>query len=220
VYVAGLDLAFRIIESAHPVTTGRDLILAAGGLPPEAFVILKFAANSELQRLRLDETVDLKAHTDVKFVVAKSDRTYRFFIEAAEQEWPAAHISGVTLKRLGQRMHDAVDVFLKRPGAVDELIEDEQLVDLSAAGAERFYFRPAERTVEIVVNRKQVKIARGEQTGLQIKEAAIAHGVPIQLDFVLTLHKTGGGTQVIGDADRVRVHNEQRFTAVADDDKS
>jgi Multiubiquitin len=74
--------------------------------------------------------------------------------------------------------------------------------------------------VEIVVNRRAVKIMRGERTGLEIKEAAIEQHVPIQLDFVLTLHKAGGGTKVIGDHDRVRVHNEQRYTAVADDDKS
>ena len=80
--------------------------------------------------------------------------------------------------------------------------------------------RPLEETVEILVNRRPVKITRGERTGLEIKEAAIEQHIPIQLDFVLTLHKAGGETKVIGDNDPVRVHNEQRFTAVADDDKS
>ncbi len=79
------------------------------------------------------------------------------------------------------------------------MLDDDQIVDLAVQGVERFYFRPIEQTVEILVNTKSVRIMRGEHTGLQIKEAAIAQGVRIKLDFVLTLHKAGGQTQIIGD---------------------
>jgi hypothetical protein len=220
IYVAGLDLTYRTIDMVDRLPPAKDLIAAAGCVPAEDFVILKVLPTSELQALRFDEVTDLGASADSKFVVAKSDRTFRFFLDGKQQEWPAAHISGITLQRLGQRASDTVEVVLERPGATDEVIGEERLVDLGAAGVERLYFRPLERMVDIVVNRRPVKIERGERTGLEIKEAAIVQHVPIQLDFVLTLHKAGGGTKVIGDFDRVRVHNEQRFTAVADDDKS
>lgn len=74
--------------------------------------------------------------------------------------------------------------------------------------------------VEITVNERAVNVQRGEQSGLQIKEAAIAQGVQIELDFVLTRHTAGGKTRIIGNQDFVTVHRGERFTAVADDDKS
>jgi hypothetical protein len=74
--------------------------------------------------------------------------------------------------------------------------------------------------VAIVVNTKAVQIPGPTATGLQIKEAAIADGVQIQLSFQLS-EKTGERkTKVIGDTDTVHLHEGQVFTAVADDDNS
>ncbi len=46
--------------------------------------------------------------------------------------------------------------------------------------------------VTVKVNNKPVVISRRRVTGLQIKEAAIAQGVEIELDFILTLEARGG----------------------------
>ena len=91
--VAGLDLAYRTLHMADPLPKARDLIAIAGGVPAEDFVILKVLPKSELQVLGFDEVTDLRISTDSKFILAKSDRTFRFFLAGQQQEWPAAQIS-------------------------------------------------------------------------------------------------------------------------------
>lgn len=74
--------------------------------------------------------------------------------------------------------------------------------------------------VDIVVNTKPVRIQGPKATGLQIKEAAIAQGVQIQLSFQLSEKLGDHKTKVIGDTDTVTLHEGQVFVAVADDDNS
>ena len=75
-------------------------------------------------------------------------------------------------------------------------------------------------TVEIIVNNQAVQVEDKRLTGLEIKEAAIAQGVPIQLDFQLSLHHPNGEVDIIGGTDEVKVHPHAEFTAVAGDDNS
>jgi hypothetical protein len=74
--------------------------------------------------------------------------------------------------------------------------------------------------VEIHVNRKPVKIAGPTTTGVQIKEAAIAAGVQIELGFQLSEKLPHRETRIVGDADDVEVHSSSHFIAVAGDDNS
>ena len=73
--------------------------------------------------------------------------------------------------------------------------------------------------VQIRVNEMPVTVPR-EVTGLQIKQAAIAAGVPIQLDFVLSLELGHGKTKIVTDTESVTVHQGSEFVAVAPDDNS
>jgi len=75
-------------------------------------------------------------------------------------------------------------------------------------------------TVEITVNRKHVKIVGPTATGLQIKEAAIAAGVKIELSFQLSEKLPHRETKIIGDSDVVELHHGLHFIAVAGDDNS
>ena len=75
------------------------------------------------------------------------------------------------------------------------------------------------RTVVIHVNERPVTVPH-RLTGLEIKEAAIAQGVPIQLDFVLSEELNDRRTKIIGDSDTVSVNEHSRFVAVAPDDNS
>lgn len=76
------------------------------------------------------------------------------------------------------------------------------------------------RLVEIAVNGKTVSVEGPKSTGLAIKEAAIAQGVSIQLDFVLSEEIGDRRTKVIGDQDEITVHPHSKFIAVAPDDNS
>lgn len=75
-------------------------------------------------------------------------------------------------------------------------------------------------SIEITVNNRPVGVEDKHLTGLQIKQAAIAQGVPIQLDFLLSEQLKHGETRIVGDADEVKVDKHSKFTAVAGDDNS
>jgi hypothetical protein len=85
----------------------------------------------------------------------------------------------------------------------------------SAAAAQK-----PQHLVQITVNNKKIEIEGPKATGLQIKEAAIAQGVQIELSFQLSEKLGPHKTMVIGDTDTVAVHENQVFVAVADDDNS
>jgi len=74
--------------------------------------------------------------------------------------------------------------------------------------------------VEIVVNKKGVRIEGPKPTGLEIKEAAIAQGVEIELSFQLSEDLGERKTKIIGDSDPVALHEGSVFVAIADDDNS
>lgn len=72
----------------------------------------------------------------------------------------------------------------------------------------------------ITVNEQPVPIQGPRVTGMQIKEAAIAAGLPITVEFLLTEELANGRSRVVGDTDVVTVNKNSRFDAVAGDDNS
>lgn len=74
--------------------------------------------------------------------------------------------------------------------------------------------------VTIHVNNKPVIVEGPRLTGLQIKEAAIAQGVAIGLDFVLSKINPNGRPEIVGNTDVVTVNKNSKFTATDDDDDS
>jgi len=77
-----------------------------------------------------------------------------------------------------------------------------------------------EHLVTITVNEKPVEIEGPKATGLEIKQAAIAQGVKIELSFVLSEELPNRKTRIVGDTDIVTVTKHSRFVAVAPDDNS
>jgi hypothetical protein len=77
-----------------------------------------------------------------------------------------------------------------------------------------------EHLVTITVNEKPVEIEGPKATGLEIKQAAIAQGVKIELSFVLSEELPNRKTKIVGDTDVVTVTKHSRFVAVAPDDNS
>ncbi len=75
------------------------------------------------------------------------------------------------------------------------------------------------KPVTVVVNEKNVALQDRDTTGEQIKRAAIDQGVAIRLDFNLFLVE-GNKQRPIGDKDPIKVHENDRFRAVAPDDNS
>ena len=75
--------------------------------------------------------------------------------------------------------------------------------------------------VTVTVNEKPSKLPKHRITGLEIKQAAIAQGLEIQLDFILVEEAHDEHeAKVIGDNDTIEVSTHSRFTCNDGDDNS
>jgi hypothetical protein len=76
-------------------------------------------------------------------------------------------------------------------------------------------------TVTVTVNTKPVVLTSRRVTGIEIKRAAIAQGVAIEEDFLLTLEAVEGRTaKAIPDDETITVSKNSVFTANDGDDDS
>lgn len=75
------------------------------------------------------------------------------------------------------------------------------------------------KPVPVTVNRRPVELPDRKVTGLEVKEAAVAQGVAIDVGFQLSV-RDKGRYQVLGDADGWRARPDDEFLAVAPDDNS
>lgn len=79
--------------------------------------------------------------------------------------------------------------------------------------------RKREKTYVIQVNSQNVTMRERKATGAEIKAAAIAQHVAIEPGFVLSV-KRGNRYRIVGDDDRVTLHQGLDFIATHADDNS
>lgn len=104
--------------------------------------------------------------------------------------------------------------------AVSESSGLRRVVRLHRALRKSGFMGSSNHTVTITVNERLVSLEGPRTTGLKIKQAAIAQGVAISLDFVLSEELNDRRTKIVGDNDEVTIHPNQRFLCVAPDDNS
>jgi hypothetical protein len=137
--VADLDLKFRKTKLTDPVPTGRQVIEAAGFRPVDEYIVLQWLPGNMLEELRLDETCDLRERGVERFIVAKSDRTFRFEIDGQRQEWPAPTVTRDVLLALAGQDSSQFSVWQEFKDKPDAEIVAGKPADLNPAGTERFY---------------------------------------------------------------------------------
>jgi hypothetical protein len=76
------------------------------------------------------------------------------------------------------------------------------------------------RPVQILVNDQKVVVDDDEATGAEIKAAAIAAGVPIEPDFVLSEVLPNGKQKVVRDDKKIHLKDGDEFWAIPGDDNS
>jgi hypothetical protein len=105
------------------------------------------------------------------------------------------------------------------PDDLDDPIKAGEIVRI--ADGDHFFSKALpKKDLHVTVNRTHTVTLHGaRQTGLTIKEAAVAQGVPIHVDFLLS-RKTGAKFEPIGDDEQIRAHDEDEFRAVDGDDNS
>jgi len=110
--------------------------------------------------------------------------------------------------------------------AKKHLLEDEarEAEDREELAEDEERLREDERRhgkVTVRVNRAPVVMPSHHATGMEIKQAAIAQGVEIKLDFHLTLEAHGGeGAREIADDERIQLNEHSVFSACDGDDDS
>ena len=132
-------LEYREAVIADPVPTGRQLLELSGSRPIEEYILMQVIPDGMLEELRPDETTDLRNRGVEKFLVFRSDRSFRFELDGRVFEWGATLISGMTLKKLAGVDPATYGVWLEVRGAEDRPIAHDEFVDLSAPGVERFF---------------------------------------------------------------------------------
>lgn len=137
--ISGIDLKFREIEINDPVPTGRQIIEAAGGNPPDDYVLLQWAGVGDLRVINLDETVDLRAHGEERFTYARSDRLFEFEIDSHKTQWPEQFISRDVLLAVAGQDRAKFSVWQEFKHEPDKEILAGHPADLGPKGTERFY---------------------------------------------------------------------------------
>lgn len=79
---------------------------------------------------------------------------------------------------------------------------------------------PSALRVQVHINGETVNLDRPEATGVEIKAAAIAAGVPIQADFVLSEVLPSGKQKIVPDDRKIHLKDGDEFWAIPGDDNS
>lgn len=74
--------------------------------------------------------------------------------------------------------------------------------------------------VRVLVNGQEVVLDQSEATGAEIKAAAVAAGVPIQPDFVLSEVLPSGKQKIVSDDKKIHLKDGDEFWAIPGDDNS
>ena len=160
----GVKIAFECEDFERkkiedPAPTGRQIIAASGVTPVDEHLVFMVLRGGVLEELRLDEIVDLREPGAEKFIVFKSAQSHRFSVDGERREWGAKAITGFKIKLLSGATPADVELWQVNREGEDVLIADEDIVDLSSPGLERFYTGEKEpRSVTIIVNGREKTI--------------------------------------------------------------
>jgi len=140
-------LEFAHYQINDPIVTGRQLLDVAKCRPADEHIIFQLLHDGLLEEIRLEETTDLRERRIEKFLAFRSDRSFRFLLDGRQFEWGCTHITGLTLKKLAEVDPATHGVWLMVRGSEDRKIGNDELVDLSEPGVEKF-FTGVDKTTE------------------------------------------------------------------------
>lgn len=160
ILVGNEDFQFTPVVIDDPKVTGAQILAAANVRQPVEHLVFQVLSNGRLEEIGPEETTDLRSSGAERFLVFRSDRSYRINLDDRAFDWGARHISGASLKTLaGVDLHD-FDVWEVVVGGEDVLIDNKEYSDLDKPGVERFATKRSSAT--IIVNARQ-KVAHARQ---------------------------------------------------------
>jgi hypothetical protein len=146
ILIGDAELNFHPIEISDPIVTGRQILDTAGARPADEHIAIAILPDGTLETLRQDERFDLRGRGAEKVLIFKTADIFRLIIDGRDFEWGAPFISGHVLKTLAGVDSVTHDVYQEMRKSEDLLIRDEDLVDLSQPGLEKFFTAVAQTT--------------------------------------------------------------------------
>ncbi|MDZ7652345.1 MAG: multiubiquitin domain-containing protein [Burkholderiaceae bacterium] len=200
------------------LSSRRSRFFSAAGIEatPE-HVVYQMLAAGQLEILRPDESVDLRATGAERFIVFRGDRSFRFLVDDRTFDWGAAHITGATISAPGRAKAHSNDVWQLIPTA---------MTASSATGSSRIWRRRAGGVLRDQADRgphhRQRAAARGAQArgGLldavkSASEAVPAENTVYTITYARGPHQNPEGSLVAGQ--RVVVKDAMSFYVTVTD---
>lgn len=188
--VANQSLAFVPVSITDATLTGAQLASAAGHKDLASIIVLQILSDGSLEDIGLQETVQLDERTN-RFIIVKSDRTYRFVLNGQRLEWPCPVITGAQIRILGQ-IEENHSLFLQLNKKADREIEPHNLVNLDAPGVEELY--SVKRVWKLNV---QGVIIDSEDSTITAKDAMQKAGFDTTAAWIIILKYNGHPKQII-----------------------
>lgn len=209
VQIAGADLEFHATALNDPMPTGRQVAQASGEGDPAELIVLQQLPDFQLEELRLDETTDLRGRGIERFIVAKSDRTFRFLVGDLKLEWPFSNPTALIIKTLVGKGEDFDLVQLHDDGP-EHVIADESHVHLEGRGTERFRLRKRVRHVTVKYNHTPFTL----EARMYTTEELLAI-FQVQAGYILDRIASDGDFIEMKPGDKVRVVDCMEFVSHA-----
>jgi E2/UBC family protein E/multiubiquitin len=130
------DERYRIED---PKPTGRQLLALTDRKPIDEYLLFLILRGGGFEEIRLDETVDLTRPGVERFLSFESSASYRFEIDGERIEWGAKLITGLKIKQIAKVDPATYALWREVRGGEDLPVKDDDLVDLSEDGLERFF---------------------------------------------------------------------------------
>lgn len=198
----------RAIDMNDPKVNATQLAAAAGYRSADEVIVLQRLKSGDLEEIRPDEVVDLREAGVERFYVIESDATYRFILDGMKIEWPKAKVNAALMRHLTS-VDESFDVILELEESPDRVLDDDDVVDLSGKGTERFRTKRAPKTVTVYYGEVPYEMPRGVYTTEQLKAE-----FQVEPGYVLAVFE-GDRLVPLKPDQRVRLKNDMRFTSHA-----
>ncbi|WP_428150906.1 multiubiquitin domain-containing protein [Brevundimonas sp.] len=196
----------RLVRLDDRKVVGLQIAEAAGKRPIEDFAVLRHLKTGEIESLRPTEPVDLTESGVERFFIVRGSSNHRFTVEGLAMEWPRDKLAARHIKFLAGAKDDQILILDGDDG--DRVLDDDEEVDLSAAGVERFKLRTIRKTVTVFYKEAPYDLERRAYT---TEELLGVFSVPS--GYKLDLIENDGEFRELKAGEQVKVREGMEFSS-------
>ncbi len=142
VAIAEASYDFKLIDVGNSKLTGQQLLEVAGFESVQEYLLFQLWDDGSLKERQLNEAIELGGKEINRFILFKSDRSFRVEIDGRRFEWGAATLSGLIAKQLVGADPTCTGIWFNRSDDSEVLIKNADTVDLTGDSVERLRTGP------------------------------------------------------------------------------